>query len=62
MNAVVHGITTRMGGSIAAEHGVGRLKRDLLPGVRSPAEMALMHRLKTMMDPAGVLNPGRVLG
>jgi FAD/FMN-containing dehydrogenase len=62
MNAVVHGIVTRMGGSIAAEHGVGRLKRDLLPGVRSATEMALMHRLKAMLDPAGVLNPGRVIG
>jgi FAD/FMN-containing dehydrogenase len=61
MNAVVHGITTRMGGSIAAEHGVGRLKRDLLPGVRSTAELGLMHRLKGMLDPAGVLNPGRVI-
>jgi FAD/FMN-containing dehydrogenase len=61
MNAVVHGIVTEMHGSIAAEHGVGRLKRDLLPGVRSSAEMALMHRLKALMDPAGILNPGRVI-
>ncbi|MDR3493732.1 MAG: FAD-binding oxidoreductase [Ancalomicrobiaceae bacterium] len=61
MNAVVHGIVTAMGGSIAAEHGVGRLKRDLLPSVRSEAEMALMRRLKTMLDPKGILNPGRVL-
>jgi FAD/FMN-containing dehydrogenase len=62
MNAVVHGIVTDMHGSIAAEHGVGRLKRDLLPGVRSEAEMGLMRRLKAMMDPAGILNPGRVIG
>jgi len=62
MNAVVHDIVTEMGGSIAAEHGVGRLKRDLLPGVRSSTELALMHRLKAMLDPAGVLNPGRVIG
>lgn len=62
MNAVVHGISTEMGGSIAAEHGVGRLKRDLLPGVRSPVELALMHRLKATLDPAGILNPGRVIG
>ncbi|MEJ1157847.1 FAD-binding oxidoreductase [Prosthecomicrobium sp. N25] len=61
MNAVVHGIATRMGGSIAAEHGVGRLKRDLLPGVRSPVEIALMRRLKATLDPAGILNPGRVI-
>ncbi len=61
VNAAVHAITTEMGGSIAAEHGVGRLKRDLLPGVRSPVEMALMRRLKSMLDPAGILNPGRVI-
>ena len=61
MNAVVHSIVTEMGGSIAAEHGVGRLKRDLLPGVRSGPEMALMRRLKAMLDPKGILNPGRVL-
>jgi FAD/FMN-containing dehydrogenase len=61
MNAVVHGIVTDMGGSIAAEHGIGRLKRDLLPGVRSPVEMALMHQLKRALDPAGILNPGKVL-
>ena len=62
MNEVVHAIVTEMGGSIAAEHGVGRLKRDLLPGVRSPAELGLMHRLKATLDAKGILNPGRVIG
>ena len=61
MNEVVHAIVSDLGGSIAAEHGVGRLKRDLLPGVRSPAELGLMHRLKATLDPAGILNPGRVI-
>jgi FAD/FMN-containing dehydrogenase len=61
MNDAVHAVATRLGGSIAAEHGVGRLKRDLLPGVRSATEMALMRRLKATLDPAGILNPGRVI-
>lgn len=62
MNRVVHGIVGDLGGSIAAEHGVGRLKRDLLPGVRSPVELDLMRRLKATLDPRGILNPGRVIG
>lgn len=61
MNALVHGIVAELGGSIAAEHGIGRLKRPLLPAVRSGAEMALMRRLKATMDPAGILNPGKVV-
>ncbi|KPL52037.1 hydroxyacid dehydrogenase [Prosthecomicrobium hirschii] len=61
MNAVVHGIVTELGGSIAAEHGVGRMKRAILAGVRSPVEMMLMRRLKATLDPAGILNPGKVV-
>jgi FAD/FMN-containing dehydrogenase len=61
MNAVVHGIVTELGGSIAAEHGVGRMKRAMLAGVRSPVEMMLMRRLKATLDPAGILNPGKVV-
>jgi FAD/FMN-containing dehydrogenase len=50
-----------MGGSIAAEHGIGRLKRELLAEVRSPLELDLMRRLKRTLDPHGILNPGRVI-
>jgi FAD/FMN-containing dehydrogenase len=61
MNAAVHAIVLDLGGSISAEHGIGRLKRDILPSVKSPIEMAMMRRLKAAFDPNGILNPGRVL-
>ncbi|CAN5253966.1 FAD-binding oxidoreductase [soil metagenome] len=61
MNEAVHAIVSEMHGSISAEHGIGRLKRDLLPGVKDPVELALMKMLKTTLDPQGILNPGAVL-
>ena len=61
MNTVVHDIVAEMNGSFAAEHGVGRLKRHILPTARSPEDMSLMRRLKATLDPAGILNPGRVI-
>ena len=50
-----------LGGSIAAEHGVGRAKRDWLRLSRSAAELAAMRAIKAALDPAGVLNPGVLL-
>jgi len=61
MNAIVHGIVQEFGGSISAEHGIGRLKRDLLADVKSEIELDLMKRIKSAFDPEGLLNPGRVL-
>lgn len=49
-------------GSISAEHGVGLLKRDFLHYSRSPREIALMRQLKSVFDPNGVMNPGKLLG
>ncbi len=57
----VHAVVARLGGSISAEHGIGQMKRDLLPGVKSPVEMALMRSLKAALDPAGIMNPGKLL-
>ncbi|TCT10982.1 FAD-binding oxidoreductase [Paralcaligenes ureilyticus] len=51
----------RFGGSISAEHGVGQLKRDLLPRYKDPLELALMKRIKQALDPQGLMNPGKVL-
>lgn len=61
VNKVVHGIVARFGGSISAEHGIGRMKRYLLPGVKDPVELELMRSLKALLDPNGILNPGKVL-
>ena len=49
------------GGSISAEHGVGRLKRDFLGFSRSPAEIEIMRAVKEALDPNGVMNPGKLL-
>ncbi|MBB5752100.1 FAD-binding oxidoreductase [Prosthecomicrobium pneumaticum] len=61
VNETVHAIVGRYRGSIAAEHGIGRAKRDLLPGVEGDVAMAMMRGIKAALDPKGVLNPGRVL-
>jgi FAD/FMN-containing dehydrogenase len=61
INALVHGVVARYGGSIAAEHGIGQLKRGLLPGVKDPVALDLMRALKRTLDPKGILNPGKVL-
>lgn len=61
MNRIVHDIVMDMGGSISAEHGIGILKRDLLPGVKSETELDLMRSVKQALDPNGILNPGKML-
>ncbi|NYT22623.1 FAD-binding oxidoreductase [Alcaligenaceae bacterium] len=48
------------GGTISAEHGVGRLKKDYLSVSRNPGEVMFMRRLKEALDPAGILNSGRI--
>jgi FAD/FMN-containing dehydrogenase len=61
LNAAVHEIVLDLGGSISAEHGIGRLKRDLLPHARQKLEIELMRKIKTAFDPNGILNPGKLL-
>ena len=50
-----------LGGSISAEHGIGRAKRDAFVGLKSPLELDLMRRLKRIFDPSNILNPDIVL-
>jgi glycolate oxidase len=47
-----------LGGTITGEHGVGAAKRPFLQGLLGADQMALLRRLKTAFDPAGILNPG----
>jgi D-lactate dehydrogenase (cytochrome) len=61
VNAVVFAIVLRMGGSISAEHGIGVLKRDELPEVKDKVAIELMRSIKAMLDPLGIMNPGKVL-
>jgi FAD/FMN-containing dehydrogenase len=61
LNAAVHEIVLDLGGSISAEHGIGRLKRDLLPHAKDPLELALMRKIKAAFDPNLILNPGKLL-
>ena len=61
LNAAVHEIVLDLGGSISAEHGIGRLKRDLLPHAKEPVELELMRKIKAAFDPNNILNPGKLL-
>ena len=61
MNDAVHALVTSMGGSISAEHGIGRMKREALAELRSPVEMQMMRSIKVALDPNGILNPGKLL-
>ena len=61
VNAAVFAVVKKYGGSISAEHGIGVMKRDLLPTVKDPVAFELMRSLKQMLDPKGILNPGKVL-
>jgi FAD/FMN-containing dehydrogenase len=61
VDALVYALVREAGGSVSAEHGIGRAKRDFLDYTRSPAEIDLMRTLKSALDPRGILNPGKLL-
>ena len=61
VNAVVFAVVKKHGGSISAEHGVGVMKRDILPDYKDPVALDLMRALKRTLDPNGILNPGKVV-
>lgn len=60
-NRIVHDIVDELGGSIAAEHGIGLIKREELERYGDPVALDLMRRLKVALDPEGILNPGKIL-
>ena len=61
MAGIVHDIVRDMGGSISAEHGVGRMKRDEIAATKEAVEIDMMRSLKRAFDPEGILNPGKVV-
>ncbi|MEM6578224.1 MAG: FAD-binding oxidoreductase [Pseudomonadota bacterium] len=61
VSEVVHDLVHAMGGSVSAEHGVGRLKVDDLERYGDPGKLAAMRAIKAALDPAGIMNPGAVL-
>lgn len=61
INRVVHDSVHSFGGSISAEHGLGALKRNEVRLYKSDVEMNLMRTLKHAFDPAGIMNPGKVV-
>lgn len=61
IKACVHDLVHELGGSISAEHGIGRLKVDDLERYGDPAKLAAMRAIKAALDPKGIMNPGAVL-
>jgi FAD/FMN-containing dehydrogenase len=61
INRIVHDSVARFRGSISAEHGLGQLKREEIRRYKSSIELDLMRRIKGVLDPNGIMNPGKVL-
>jgi FAD/FMN-containing dehydrogenase len=61
MNDAVHAVVAAFGGSFSAEHGIGSMKREELACTAPPVALELMRRVKTAFDPAGIMNPGKVI-
>ena len=61
LNHAMHALIATYRGSISAEHGIGKLKRDELPHYKNPVALAAMKSIKQALDPHGIMNPGKVL-
>jgi D-lactate dehydrogenase len=59
--ARVFALTLSLGGTLSGEHGIGLAKREFMPQAIDPATLALMRQVKAAFDPAGILNPGKLL-
>ena len=57
----VFALVLALGGTLSGEHGIGLAKRDFMPAAFNPATLALMRAIKHAFDPAGILNPGKLL-
>jgi FAD/FMN-containing dehydrogenase len=61
LTRAIYELVTEMGGSISAEHGIGVLKKEALRRYGNPVALAAMRTLKAALDPAGIMNPGKVI-
>lgn len=61
MQLTVHDIVNRYSGSISAEHGIGEMKREVLPRYKSSEELDVMRAIKRALDPKNILNPGKTV-
>ncbi len=61
VSRLVYSHVIDLGGSLSAEHGIGQMKRDILAELDSPARLAALHGIKAGLDPAGILNPGKLI-
>jgi FAD/FMN-containing dehydrogenase len=61
VSRLVYSHVLELGGSISAEHGIGQMKRDILAELDSPARLSALRGVKAGLDPAGLLNPGKLV-
>jgi FAD/FMN-containing dehydrogenase len=61
INKIVHDIVVELGGSISAEHGIGRMRLAENERYKSPVELDLMRTMKRALDPLNIMNPGKVV-
>jgi FAD/FMN-containing dehydrogenase len=61
VNHIVYDVVQSLDGSISAEHGLGQLKREEIKRYKSPLELELMRGIKGVLDPDGIMNPGKVI-
>ena len=61
INRIVHDIVVDLGGSISAEHGIGRSRLAELEHYKEPVELDMMRAVKRALDPKGIMNPGKVV-
>lgn len=61
IESAVYDVIDRFDGSISAEHGIGRHRRETLAARKSETELTMMRAIKSALDPKGIMNPGKML-
>ena len=61
VHKAVNDLVVKYEGSISAEHGVGQMKRDKVAQIKDPTALQMMRSIKATLDPAGIMNPGKVI-